>query len=580
MKKVVTIISLMLIMLLHNLYSQACTNTSTGNCTASNEAELKAGAENLNVTTIAINGNFGVTSYGNIRLLLNDQTQRKVITTNGTYQVAMNACEFRILCKNFTINGDYNSDGVNDLTLTGTSSLDFFSLRYGTPKSIKLVNTNFYGDYERVLIASQLDQDLVNLDFEMVNCDVNGFTEKGIVFNRRGQSYDTIDFIRIFENTFTPSPNARTDGQYRAFSFDAGNDMADCTVLCNVQNSSNGVAPRVNVVKRAKVSGNQFINCGIAFARYNHIDITSDPKGPNEFIIDNDLPGNDINFKYKCLNIENDSNDVLIDGNTFSIERTSASGGYTRALFAAGGSEWIKNAQASGDNNDDGDYTVKNLTFTNNVILPASNTGAQNQLLDYMYIVGVENMEISGNNFNNRTTKNTPMGFDEFRYTAGGTTNSYISGNTNLTILNNQSVATKSECSGQLQLVVRTESCSGHNIDLAEAQIIVTLDSGVSKCTANQCMLLSTTTPSNEGIYSIYPNPADEEIVLKSKGLPIPNIKLSLFNGLGALILDSQFVKNQYHKLNTSKLGEGVYHLSVSDKKGDIHFYRKIIVSH
>jgi len=569
----------MLITLFNNVYSQACTNTSTGNCTANNEAQLKAGSENPNVTTITINGSFSVTSYDNFRLLLGDQTQRKIINTNGTYQVTLNGCEFRILCENFTINGDSNGDGTNDLTLMATAPMDFFTLKNSTPKSIKIINTNMQGEFGRALTCSQLNQDLVDLDLEMVNCDVNGFTEKGIVFNRRERSYDTIDLVRVYDNTFTPSVNARTDGAYRALSFDAGNDPVDCGILCTTQNESNGIAPTVRITQTGKISGNTFINCGIAFARFAKFNIDAS-RSPNQFIIDNDLPGNNINFKYKCINLESHSSDFLIDGNMFSIERISASGGYTRALFAAAGSELIVNAKTPGDNNDDGDYPIINLSFTNNTLLPASDPGSQNQLLDYMYIVGAENVEVSGNNFNNRMTKNTPIIFDEIRHTDNGPLETYIAGNTNLTVLGNQNFAAKSECSGQLQLVIRTESCSGHNIDLPEAQTVVTLETGVSKCTALECGLLSNAELSHEDMYSIYPNPADREIVLKSKGLFNSDIKLSLYNSLGALILDTHYIKGLYHKLNTSQLGEGVYYLSVSNKNREFLSYRKVIVSH
>ena len=466
----------------HSVYSQACTSKSSGPCNASNASEFKNGCENPNVTVVTITKSFSVNNTSSIRVALSNQNNLKKITTNGKHEVRINGTEIRVFCEKFTLEGDFNNDGINDLTFIKTPSPNFFSLQAANPKSFKLADTNFKGEYSRVLYISKVNQQLRDLNLEVLSCDIIGFTQKGIGVNRRQLSYNAIKNVNIYNCLFEPSPNARSDGRYRAISFDAGNDAEDCGIFCTNHNASNGVSDRVAVTQRLKISGNRFVNCGIAIAKYNHVDINA-TKGPNRFTIDDKLPATNAAFKYKLLNIENYSNDIVMDGSIFSIERATNTEGYTRLLFVGAGSEWIKDKPAPGPNNDDGDYLCSNVRFTNNVVLPAVNKSGSNQLLDYMYVLGVKNMVISGNDFNNRATKNTPMGFGPLRWTSGSTINRYIAGNTNITITGGQEIFTKNDCK-PLKVDLKTASCDGHAITPSES--IVTTET-VYKCNAKQC---------------------------------------------------------------------------------------------
>ncbi len=65
--------------------------------------------------------------------------------------------------------------------------------------------------------------------------------------------------------------------------------------------------------------------------------------------------------------------------------------------------------------------------------------------------------------------------------------------------------------------------------------------------------------------FTIYPNPANDVLILQANGLKSENIRVSLMNVLGEVVIEKAFVNisGTPSKIDVSKLREGVYFIRI-----------------
>jgi hypothetical protein len=80
----------------------------------------------------------------------------------------------------------------------------------------------------------------------------------------------------------------------------------------------------------------------------------------------------------------------------------------------------------------------------------------------------------------------------------------------------------------------------------------------------------------DDGMY-VYPNPANEFLVLKTDFIPDGNTVYSLHNAAGSLTRQGEIV-HQQTTIDCADLSQGIYILSVTTPKGILH--RKLVISH
>lgn len=75
--------------------------------------------------------------------------------------------------------------------------------------------------------------------------------------------------------------------------------------------------------------------------------------------------------------------------------------------------------------------------------------------------------------------------------------------------------------------------------------------------------------------YSIFPNPAKEEIIIKNSN-NFSNLKVTIFDVSGKVLL-SQSIENERNKIETSALSSGIYLVKLEDKSGDFYSHKLVI---
>ncbi|WNJ18671.1 T9SS type A sorting domain-containing protein [Pontibacter sp. G13] len=367
-------------------------------------SEFKTACEDPQVDTVRIVGDFTATS----KVLVNRiQSGTKFILASGprTITITNNATFLEIQARNLVLQGTASQTlNVEVNSTSANKTLNVIVLNGTVHQTIEIRHLVISGEYNRAIYAGERringtlsDQDLGPMELLVQHTSISGFRQKGIVINRKGvQAYTSHARVEISDCSFSPSLNARSDGQHRAISFDAGNDGGACGRGCS-QVSQQGIqaapGPKVTVGNGGlKLYGNHFHNSGVAFANYGSVIIGGDTSQSNDFLIDANVI---YSGTYKCINVENQSSDVTIVNNQFDIQAEKC-----RILFLGAGSEWII------DTNDHL-FPAEQITFEDNFLVANSN-----QVLDYVYSRGVKSVEIEGNNFNGVMTQNVPFLFD------------------------------------------------------------------------------------------------------------------------------------------------------------------------
>jgi hypothetical protein len=137
----------------------------------------------------------------------------------------------------------------------------------------------------------------------------------------------------------------------------------------------------------------------------------------------------------------------------------------------------------------------------------------------------------------------------------------------------------------EFEVLDNTQTISiAHNYDAADGTVVVNSGGNDILGTANDILLETLSIQNKElNFLSVYPNPADNEIVIKNTHSRFSIVNIKIYTIDGKIVLNQVYTKNSINNeslyIDTSSLKNALYFMDVIDETGTKSSF-KILVSH